>query len=207
MKHWGGLMNYGKCIECKKELPLYSKSIRCRSCENKHRNFKGKNHPNYKHGKSYNNRCIDCGIRIDYKATRCKKCFGKSETGENNPGYTNGASLLKKSCVDCGKSINYMSTRCYSCAKIGKLSPFYIDGKSSSLYTYEFIKIRIVIRKRDRYKCQRCGKTGRTVHHIDYDKSNNKPENLIVLCKSCHGKTNSNRDYWFAYFTYVMENR
>ena len=31
--------------------------------------------------------------------------------------------------------------------------------------------------------------------------------NLISTCGKCNRKANYNRDYWFAYFTYVMENR
>jgi len=33
-------------------------------------------------------------------------------------------------------------------------------------------------------------------HHIDYNKRNCAEENLIFLCPRCHGKTNSNRDFW-----------
>ena len=37
-------------------------------------------------------------------------------------------------------------------------------------------------------------------NHIDYDKRNNDPKNLITLCHSCHSKTNYNRNYWINYF-------
>ena len=69
--------------------------------------------------------------------------------------------------------------------------------------------LRESIRKRDDYTCQECGihqdeLTGRikklSVHHIDYDKNNLNPDNLISLCYVCHLKTNSNRDYWVEYF-------
>jgi len=39
------------------------------------------------------------------------------------------------------------------------------------------------------------------VHHIDYNKKNNKEENLINLCIKCHLVTNGNRDYWENYFS------
>ena len=42
------------------------------------------------------------------------------------------------------------------------------------------------------------------IHHIDYDKKNNNPENLITLCNSCHTKTNiKNRDYWKNYYSEI----
>lgn len=41
-------------------------------------------------------------------------------------------------------------------------------------------------------KCEECGRTPKldnivlTVHHIDYDPSNNALDNLAVLCQGCH---------------------
>jgi len=67
------------------------------------------------------------------------------------------------------------------------------------------------IRERDRYTCQVCSKQQgnkvHDVHHIDYNKKNCNPDNLITLCRSCHSKTNKNRKYWTNYFikTYVQQ--
>ena len=80
-------------------------------------------------------------------------------------------------------------------------------GKSFEPYGLEFNEdLKEVIRNRDRRKCQICEKTeleeGRKLcnHHIDYNKKNNNPNNLISLCRKCHTKTNHNRDYWIKYF-------
>ena len=68
------------------------------------------------------------------------------------------------------------------------------------------------IRRRDNYRCQQCfrhqdelfDKNGRrkklAIHHIDYDKKNNHPSNLISLCNSCHMQTNFSRKDWIEYF-------
>ena len=45
--------------------------------------------------------------------------------------------------------------------------------------------------KRDKYICQKCGKDismkyMSCVHHINFNKSDNRIENLITLCRSCH---------------------
>jgi hypothetical protein len=57
-------------------------------------------------------------------------------------------------------------------------------------YTHGFTdKLKREIKKRDGNRCQRCGRTtGLDVHHIDGDRFNNEPENLITLCKECHKK-------------------
>ena len=72
--------------------------------------------------------------------------------------------------------------------------------------------LRDLIRKRDNYTCQECGghqddSSGWNkvldVHHIDYDKGNLDPKNLISLCRSCHAKTNYNRDDWVKRFAKI----
>jgi len=80
-------------------------------------------------------------------------------------------------------------------------------GISFEPYGLEFNDdLKEVIRNRDRRKCQICVKTelenGKklSVHHCDYNKQNNNPNNLIILCQNCHSKTNHNREYWIKKF-------
>lgn len=86
-------------------------------------------------------------------------------------------------------------------------NPSWQGGKSFEPYGLEFNEeLREVVRNRDRRKCFICEITELNcneklaVHHIDYDKKNNNPNNLISLCRCCHSKTNANRDYWVNYF-------
>lgn len=95
-------------------------------------------------------------------------------------------------------------------AQSGDKSPHWRGGISYQPYPDEWSEtLRNSIRQRDGYMCQVCGVSqdeldGRfkklDVHHIDYNKDNLDPNNLITLCKSCHSKTNNNRDYWINYF-------
>ena len=89
----------------------------------------------------------------------------------------------------------------------GKNHPNYIDGKGNWPHPLEFnSKLKASIRKRDDYQCQECGvkENGKahSCHHIDYDKKNSESENLILLCNSCHAKTNYNRQYWENHFVF-----
>ena len=47
------------------------------------------------------------------------------------------------------------------------------------------------------------------VHHIDYDKINNDPNNLVALCNSCHAKTNgkNKREFYTNYYQEILLNR
>ena len=42
--------------------------------------------------------------------------------------------------------------------------------------------------------CEMCGKeNARDVHHIDHDTANNRPENLMRICRSCHNNQHKKR--------------
>jgi hypothetical protein len=74
-------------------------------------------------------------------------------------------------------------------------------GISNSPYSTDWTAtLKRAIRERDNYICQVCSQYGWIVHHIDYNKKNCNPDNLITLCKKCHNKTNLNRAYWLKYF-------
>ncbi len=84
-------------------------------------------------------------------------------------------------------------------------------GKSFEPYGAGFNKRnKEQIRIHDNYKCRECNKTqlecGHVlhVHHIDYDKKNNNPNNLISLCQWCHAETNLKRAYWTVHFKHVL---
>ena len=57
------------------------------------------------------------------------------------------------------------------------------------------------IKKRDNYQCQNSDCWNKNsidlmIHHIDYNKKECSPSNLITLCRSCNARANFNRDYW-----------
>lgn len=84
----------------------------------------------------------------------------------------------------------------------GKKNGAWKGGISIEPYTIDWTKtLKRSIRERDKYICQICGKEPAIiVHHIDYDKKNCNPKNLITLCRVCHTKTNFNRESWINYF-------
>lgn len=78
-------------------------------------------------------------------------------------------------------------------------------GKSFEPYPVSFnreFKCRIM--ERDNCSCAICRLVAEVVHHINYIKNDTAPENCIALCRSCHGKTGVNRDYWQAILTELL---
>ncbi len=151
----------------------------------------------------------------------CKyRWIGLNYRGKNSrAGFKNAKKLLK--CKECGKGFYtfrsriqikrgiFCSKNCYNnwFSKNSSLekSPAWIDGRTFIKYPKEFELIKNEIKKRDSYICQNCGKKVErrflTVHHINYDKLDNKETNLITLCTACNSGANGNKDYWIDLFT------
>ena len=205
----------------------------CASCSSKKR-FKNKeNHPCFgikrpDVSKRMKTQTKDLKIRKKISETRLRKGLGK---GKKNGRYIDNRTNKKYYCKDCGDEISarsgfYGEGRCQSCAgkrlKVTEETKRKISlGLGGTGIPYENAKygaefnneLKEQIRERDNHQCQLCDVKQEDyyrkldVHHIDYNKKNCDEYNLITLCNKCNTEVNFDRDYWFAYFTYIMENR
>jgi len=85
----------------------------------------------------------------------------------------------------------------------GKENPNWKGGKSFEPYSPEFNKrLKKQIRERDNFQCQCEGshKGFLSIHHIDYNKKNSSPWNLITLCLKHNSLANTNRKHWENHF-------
>lgn len=203
-------MKTNTCTDCGTPISQYYYT-RCKQCASKTK--RGKNSPHWKGGFP---KCVDCGAQLStYKKDKCKSCAAKSRKiyyGQENGNWMGG----KPKCEVCGKQLNHYYARkcsgCYVDTLKGNTHPSWRGGKSFEPYPIGWTKtFKEQIRYRDGYKCQLCGmpevENGRKldVHHIDYDKKNLDQYNLISLCRKCHSRTNTNREYWNAHFKNMME--
>ena len=140
-----------------------------------------------------------------------KQKISKSLLGSNNPrfGYVyteDEKQRMSKACtgLHTGEK-NQMFGKTHSeetkNKTRGKNNHAWRGGISFEEYGKEFNnELRVYIRIRDKCQCQICSNIEdnkcHSVHHIDYDKKNNDPSNLITLCRKCHTKTNFNRESW-----------
>jgi len=126
------------------------------------------------------------------------------------PGYALGKHWKVKDTSKVSQSRKGMKfsekhRRAISRAMSGANSPFWRGGVSSEAYTISWTTtLKRSIRERDYYTCQECHTLQKdhafSIHHIDYNKKNCNPANLITLCMSCHAKTNTNREKWLIHF-------
>ena len=98
------------------------------------------------------------------------------------------------------------------------------DGGIDALRKYHWNKGRINTPRKDRVmrrsrftchklvedKCETCGKprdeSKLYVHHVDEDRDNNDPDNLLTTCSPCHGRVHS-KNLEFIYFDRVTSIR
>lgn len=212
------------CKDCNKLLnhSAYSfGTIRCRSCNIKERhrlgifNRKGENNPNYKDGKTNNNKCIDCGKGIWSAATRCKSCARRFQYKDptKHPQYhvVKSPETIKKLSISLKKRCSTPEYRSFCSLRSGGTGIPYENREHPKEFSEE---LKNIVKTRDNFNCQMCGinedehlkSVGYilSVHHIDYDKKNNKEYNLITLCHSCHTKTNYNRSMWKEHFSDIF---
>jgi hypothetical protein len=131
-----------------------------------------------------------------------------------------GTTLSNKHKSNIGKSlkghkVSLETKKKLSIANSGNKNWNWRGGLSKRKYPKSWTNtLRTLIRERDKYTCQICGfhqsklngwSKKLSVHHIDYNKKNCNPDNLITLCKSCHTKTNHNRKYWIKYFKILCQ--
>lgn len=152
--------------------------------------------------------CKNCGVELFERKLRhsgyCSAECGNSARakqffGSGNPRWID----VHVYCKQCGKEMLdkgrlgrlFCNRSCMSKWQSENLSrensPLWQGGSSYADYPIEFnYKLRLAIRKKFDFMCQRCGKRDRSldVHHIDGDKSNCDESNLVCLCRSCHRK-------------------
>lgn len=157
--------------------------------------------------------CQICGKEFETVNSRIENGRGKYCSRKcSNIGQR--SELVRMICPTCGKEyfvepyrIDVKKFCSRKCSKTGEFNPLWAGGHSIE-YPPEWTEgLRRKIRKRDKYKCAICGGRGGDVHHIDYNKSNCDPSNLITLCHNCHARTNSDRMCWIEYFREAIEVR
>ena len=200
----------------------------CKRCADIHRSrcMCGESNPNFKNGAkrlglaaydTYNNKLQKIGFTT-YKV------------------YVDGVKVIGLYCSYCGKKFipkrtavlralrersnlfcsNYCSGKFYSKERdflTGENNPNWKGGKSFESYCpiWSDKTYKEYIRQRDNNICRNpcCYRTTKklSVHHIDYNKKNCYPYNLITLCVGCNARANKDRDWHKEWYSFLMINR
>ena len=145
----------------------------------------------------------DAGISRPPGGSRCKwplsvreQVFARYMKGETVPEIIRDFIGLKKGTT--WKWLREAKVTRNAGAVKGKKNHFWRGGKYKSVYPEKWTNtLKESIRQRDNYKCQLCGvpqeECFRTlsIHHMDENKYNLNPENLISLCGQCHARVHT----------------
>lgn len=122
-------------------------------------------------------------------------------TGENNPFYG------KKHSDETRNKISRALENLYADPE---KHPRWLGGVASEPYcvVWRDQDYKYSIKVRDNFECQNpfCvgGSDILVVHHINYNKKDCHPSNLITLCNACNSRANSNRDAWALLYRNII---
>lgn len=171
--------------------------------------------------------CVGCGTSMPNQQWRHVRYCSPACKEQHPPRKGLGRTLPDKACARCSKAFRPKSSRTAYCSRecaneahaarmTGEGNSRYTDGTS---YAAWFRAMRPLILERDRRRCVACNapetfmrvvrkgkgvlRTTFHVHHISEDVRDNRPENLVSLCKTCHAvhhKSSSTPWPWFAQY-------
>ena len=121
-------------------------------------------------------------------------------------------------CPECRRkefSIKYSGKNNHMYGKCGPLSPSWKGGISCEPYCDVWLdkEYKESIKERDDYQCLNpdcwgnCNHLPLTIHHIDYNKKNCEPQNLITLCRSCNSRANKDRKWHTVWYQTILNKR
>ena len=134
------------------------------------------------------------------KLLKLKGRKGKSYYGKDNPMYGKKASEATR----LKMHLSHKGEKCHR----------WLGGKSFEPYCIKFNReFKKRVRAFFNNTCVECGTpedgTKLHVHHVNFNKDACCDESVIplfvLLCNSCHSKTQTNRDYWECHFTEMIE--
>ena len=187
----------------------------------------------HKHNIRWNNwqqgqRCPSCAGLVRLNLYQIKKHFEKENYTLLSVEYKNAFSILEYVCPKGHVSgIRWndwqQGYRCRKCAGIkhaikqtGSGNHMWKGGISCEPYCsiWSDKEYKEDIKARDDCNClnPECykksgGASQLTIHHIDYNKKNCHPHNLITICKSCNTKANKDRDWHESWYKAIIYRR
>ena len=143
------------------------------------------------------------GANVKKQAKKLGIVLPKRRKVNDNETFNKG--VRRKKCVVCGKSIsrgNVCSRKCGQKKKDFEKIERWLNGENFQRGATGVPKfIRDYLFETHGFKCEKCGwdkvnpVTGKSpleIHHIDGDCTNNRFDNLELLCPNCHSLTENN---------------
>ena len=153
--------------------------------------------------------CLNCNKKFNVTKGNDRKYNHKFCSNSCSATFNNKKKIKKiKYCIQCNSILNnsnkYCNNTCLIKHKHTKIINQWLNNEITGNVeggSYCLLKcIREYLLNTNNYTCSECpenrinpysGKSILTIDHIDGDASNNRPDNLKVLCPSCHAMTST----------------
>lgn len=167
-------------------------------------------------------RCVYCSNRPPINIEFIRDSFVKDGYILLTDHYINAHQQLEYACPEGhGHLMTWndwqRGIRCPTCAVINRSGENHYNWKggiSCEPYcdAWSDKEYKESILERDNHRCQNLDCWGTvpedlTIHHIDYNKKNCGPENLITLCRSCNSRANYDREWHKDFYRIIMEKK
>lgn len=180
------------------------------------------NNPNWQN-KTGEFRCDNCGKlfkRKKYEIEKYKNNYCSKECR-----IEGSKTLVKLNCDCCNKEIEkpqkyiekynhfFCNRSCRAAWMCGPNSPSWNGGSKSLKYcnAWSDKEFKDELKNRDGYQCLNplCFKKDNqlVLHHIDYNKHNCNPNNLITICNDCNLRANTMRNWHKSWYRAIMYRR
>ena len=150
--------------------------------------------------------CKCCGKKLTYEQRRNDYCSHSCAAKINNKGVVRNGTHVEHNCLNCGKKLYSSQKNNRFCSAECSNEFRYKESVKKILNGENLIKgasgipshLKRYLMEIHEEKCEKCGWGERNpitqnvpleVHHIDGDCTNNKLENLQLLCPNCHSLT------------------
>ena len=168
-----------------------------------------------------NRGCSACCNRAPITLHKVKKEFAKVGYKVLTDCYVSSSTKFEYSCSEGHKhSMSWDAfregvrcQRCYEESRKGETNPNWRGGASFGPYcpVWSDKGYKADIKERDGNICQNpyCFKTDNklVIHHIDYDKKNCHPNNLITVCNTCNSRANKDRGWHTGWYQTLMNKK
>lgn len=172
------------CIQCGKEF--YRRSSKVQYCSPKCRAL----HKTSQRKPPTLITCLHCGKQTEFSSDKhfCSKECRLTHCGRE-----------ETECAVCSKIFTRaigLTSKKFCSAKCRKVAGE--QNKDTVVYMYQRNRAEFVnaIHARERHVCPICGAETILIHHLDMDRRNDVPNNVIAVCHKCHVRIHRNYNYW-----------
>lgn len=142
-----------------------------------------------------------------------RKKLSKKFAGSGNPMYGLTGELSPMYGREVTDETRKWLSEAHKGLQVGENNPNWKGGISCEPYcqVWSDKEYKESIKQRDYHTCQNpyCYKKAKRlhIHHVDYNKKNCGPDNLITVCVGCNSRANKDREWHTAWYQIIMNHK